>query len=95
MKITTDEVKYVANLARLKVSDEEADKLAAQMGDIISFAAQLSELDTEGIEPTNHAIKVENVLRSDEVRPSYERDALLQNAPDKKAGCFAVPKVVE
>ena len=95
MKITTDEVKYVANLARLNVSEAEADKLAAEMGDIIAFADQLSEIDTQGIEPTNHAIRVENVLRADTVMPSYERDELIANAPEKRAGCFMVPRVVE
>ena len=95
MKITTDEVKYVANLARLNVSEAEADKLAAEMGDIIAFADQLSEIDTQGIEPTNHAIRVENVLREDTVMPSYERDELIANAPEKRAGCFMVPRVVE
>lgn len=95
MKITADEVKYVANLARLNVSESEADKLAAQMADIIAFADQLSEIDTQGIEPTNHAITVENVLREDTVVPSYERDDLIANAPEKKAGCFLVPRVVE
>ena len=95
MKITKEQVKYVANLARLNVSEAEADELCTQMADIITFADALSEVDTEKIEPTNHAIKVENVLREDVVRPSYDRDEMIKNAPMKQAGCYAVPKVVE
>lgn len=95
MKITTDQVKYVANLARLNVTDAEAEALSAQMADIITFADALSEIDTTGIEPTNHAIKVENVLRKDKVKPSYDRDELLKNAPSKQAGCYTVPRIVE
>ncbi|MBQ4160813.1 MAG: Asp-tRNA(Asn)/Glu-tRNA(Gln) amidotransferase subunit GatC [Clostridia bacterium] len=95
MKITKDEVKYVANLARLNLTEAEAERLQTEMADIIAFADTLSNLDTEGIEPTNHAIRVENVLREDENRPSYDRDALLNCAPAKQAGCYSVPKVVE
>ena len=95
MKITKEQVKYVANLARLNVSEAEVDELCTQMADIIAFADALGEVDTEKIEPTNHAIKVENVLREDVVRPSYERDEIIKNAPMKQAGCYSVPKVVE
>lgn len=95
MKITKEQVKYVANLARLNISEEEAQRLETEMADIITFADTLSGIDTEGIEPTNHAIRVENVLREDENRESYDRDALLSCAPSKQAGCYSVPKVVE
>ena len=95
LKITTEDVKYVANLARLNVTEEEAETLRAQMADIITFADTLSEIDTAGIEPTNYAIKVENVLRSDKVKESYDRDELLKNAPSKQAGCYTVPRIVE
>ncbi len=95
MKITKEEVKYVADLARLNLSDEEANRLQTEMADIIAFADTISALDTADIEPTNHAIRVENVLREDEMRDSYDRDALLGCAPEKQAGCYSVPKVVE
>ena len=95
MKITKEEVKYVANLARLNLTEDEAERLQTEMADIIAFADTLSNLETDGIEPTNHAIRVENVLREDECRDSYSRDALLGCAPEKQAGCYTVPKVVE
>lgn len=95
MKITKKEVEYVANLARLNVTEQEADELCANMADIISFADTLGEIDTQGIEPTNHAIRVENVLREDVVEKSYDREEMIKNAPMKQAGCYAVPRVVE
>lgn len=95
MKITKDEVKHVAALARLQLTEQQADELSLEMEQVIAFADTLGELDTAGIEPTNHAIAVSNVLRSDTVQPSYDRDELLKNAPAKQAGCFTVPRVVE
>ena len=67
MKISKDDVKYVANLARLNVTEEEADKLAVEMASIIGFADMLSEVDTESVAPTNHAMQIENVFREDVV----------------------------
>jgi aspartyl-tRNA(Asn)/glutamyl-tRNA(Gln) amidotransferase subunit C len=95
MKITSQDVEYVANLARLKIHDDEKDKLIADIESIIEFADVLSEVDTENIEPTYHAIKAQNVLREDIVTNNYDRDELLSNAPSKQDGCFEVPKVVE
>ena len=95
MKITTDDVKYVANLARLNVTEDEAQYLAKDMESIITFADMLSELDTESVAPTNHAMKVENVFREDVVTGSYKREDILKNAPSQDSGCYLVPKVVE
>lgn len=95
MKINTDDVRYVANLARLNVTDNEAEKLTSEMESIINFANMLSELDTESVAPTNHAMKVENVFREDIVGESYNREDILKNAPSQDSGCYSVPKVVE
>ena len=95
MKITHDEVKHIASLARMSITEEETNKHADEMGHIIALADMFSELDTTNVVPTNHAIKVSNVFRQDVVEPSFDRDALLANAPDKQAGCFGVPKIVE
>ena len=95
MRISKEDVLYVANLARLNVNDDEADKLAEEMADIINFADMLSEVDTKDVEPTNHAMKLENVFREDVVTGSYDRELILRNAPSKEAGCYSVPKVVE
>lgn len=95
MKITTDEVKYVANLAKLYVDESEAEKLTSEMESIINFADMLAEIDTESIAPTNHAMKVQNVFREDVVTPSYDQKDILKNAPSQEGGCYLVPKVVE
>jgi aspartyl-tRNA(Asn)/glutamyl-tRNA(Gln) amidotransferase subunit C len=95
MKITTKDVNYVASLARLKFSGEQTEKLVGEMESIINFADMLAEVDTDGVEPTFHAIALENVLREDVVTNRYDRDKLLQNAPSRSNGCFEVPKVVE
>lgn len=95
MKITTDEVKYVANLAKLYVDENEAEKLTSEMESIINFANMLEEIDTNSIAPTNHAMKVQNVFREDVVTPSYDQKDILKNAPSQEGGCYLVPKVVE
>lgn len=95
MKITTDEVKYVANLAKLYVDEAEAEKLTGEMESIINFADMLAEIDTESVAPTNHAMKVQNVFREDKVEPSYSQEDILKNAPSQEGGCYLVPKVVE
>lgn len=95
MKITEKDVEYVAKLSRLHITDEQKQKLTGDMAAIIGFADKLSELDAGNAEPQAHAIVVENVFREDEIKPSYKRDEILKNAPDKQAGCFAVPRIVE
>lgn len=95
MKISKKDIEHVAELARIYISDEEKVSLEGELSSIIDFADKLSELDTTGIEPAAHAIHVQNVFRNDEVVPSYKRDELIENAPEKQAGCFAVPRIVE
>lgn len=93
MSISKEEILHVAQLARLQLTDAEMDGL--NMEKVITFADQLSELDMAGTEPTNHVSDVYNVLREDTVKPSFDRDDILKNAPSKARGCFLVPKVVE
>lgn len=95
MKITVDEVKHVAKLARLYLSDREMEQMTADMGGIIDFADQLNELSTDGVEPTAHAIPVHNVFREDELLGSFDREKLLKNAPQRDEECYLVPRVVE
>ncbi len=95
MKISAKDVEHVADLARLYITDEEKKALEGELSAIIDFADKLSEVDTEGIEPAAHAIHIQNVFRKDEIVPSYKREELIENAPDKQAGCFAVPRIVE
>lgn len=95
MKITKEMVEYVANLARLNLTEQEKERLTEDMADILAYVDKLNELDTSGVEPTSHVIPIYNVLREDVVKESYDREIILENAPSKEDGCFKVPKVVE
>ena len=95
MAITKEQVVYVSKLARLDLQEEEIEKLTVDMAQIIDFADKLGELDTDGVAPTAHILPVTNVTRKDEVKPSYDREDMLANAPSKENGCYKIAKVVE
>lgn len=95
MAISKEEVYKVAELARLKLSEQEAEQFTSQLNDILEFANKLNELDTENVEPTSHVLPMINVLREDEVRPSLDREKVLENAPEHQDGMFRVPAVFE
>jgi aspartyl-tRNA(Asn)/glutamyl-tRNA(Gln) amidotransferase subunit C len=95
MKISADEVKKVAKLAKLTLSDADIARMAADMGAMLDYVATLADLDTEGIVPTAHAVPMANAFRPDQLRPSLERDAVLAAAPKSANGTFRVPKVIE
>jgi aspartyl-tRNA(Asn)/glutamyl-tRNA(Gln) amidotransferase subunit C len=95
MRITRKEVEHVATLARLKLEEEEIATFTGQMDAILSYVDKLSELKTEGIIPTSHAVPMENAFRPDEVRPSIGTENALGNAPERVEGFFKVPKVIE
>jgi len=84
-------VLHVARLARLKLTDEETERMAGELSGILEHVDRISELDLEGVEPTSHVIPLENVLRADEPRPSWSRDEVLEPAPDPASGAFRVP----
>jgi aspartyl-tRNA(Asn)/glutamyl-tRNA(Gln) amidotransferase subunit C len=92
---TEIDVKYVAHLARLSLSPEEEQKLAAQLGNILSYIEKLKEVDVDGVEPTAHPFPLVNVTRPDEIRPSIPHADALGNAPAQANGQFIVPKIVE
>jgi aspartyl-tRNA(Asn)/glutamyl-tRNA(Gln) amidotransferase subunit C len=89
--IDRDQVLHVARLARLKLTDEEIERMAGELSGILEHVDRISELDLEGVEPTSHVIALENVLRLDEPRPSWSRDEVLEPAPDPASGAFRVP----
>lgn len=93
--ISKDQVKHVAHLARLAVTEDEADLFTDQLGSIIGYAEQLNELDTEGVEPTTHVMDLKNVLRKDEPKEWISKEDALKNAPDKQNGYFRVPSILE
>ncbi len=95
MKITKAEVEHVALLARLELTEEEAETFTGQMDAILAYVDKLNELDTDGIVPTAHAVPMENAFRPDEVTPSIGVGNALANAPKRAESFFRVPKVIE
>jgi aspartyl-tRNA(Asn)/glutamyl-tRNA(Gln) amidotransferase subunit C len=93
--INKKEVEHVARLARLTYSPEEIELFTHQLNAILDYFEQLKDLDTTGIEPTSHAIPLNNVFKGDEVRDSLTLEASLSNSPDKGKDCFRVPKIIE
>ncbi|GGB49896.1 Asp-tRNA(Asn)/Glu-tRNA(Gln) amidotransferase subunit GatC [Virgibacillus dakarensis] len=93
--ISSDQVKHVANLARLAITDEEAERFTKQLSSILEYAEQLNELDTTGVEPTTHVLDLKNVLRKDEPKKTITQEEALKNAPDKKGDYFRVPSILE
>jgi aspartyl-tRNA(Asn)/glutamyl-tRNA(Gln) amidotransferase subunit C len=95
MKITKEEVLYVANLARLEMDEKSIDKFARQIGTILEYVDTLNRVDTEGVSPTSHAIFLTNAFREDEIKEHLDREAALANAPEKEDENFVVPKVID
>ncbi len=95
MKITDEMIDYIGVLARLKVTEQEREASKTELSKIIDYMDVLNELDTTDIEAMSHAFPVKNVFREDTVMPSVAREEIILNAPNKKDGCFKVPKAVE
>ena len=81
----------MARLARLELSDDEVERMAGELSDILEHVERISALDLDGVEPTTHVVELENVLRADEPRPSLPRETALEPAPDPEDGAFRVP----
>ena len=94
MSLSRQAVEKVSLLARLRLSDEELDRMTVQLGQIVDYMALLNELNTDGVEPMAHAIEVTNVFRADEARPSLPREEVLANAPSHDGECYLVPAVL-
>ena len=95
VRLTEAEVDYIALLSRLELSPAERERAANEMSQILGYFEKLKELDTEGVEPTEHVLPVVNVLRADKSRPGLPTEAALANAPEQAAEMFQVPRVVE
>jgi len=95
MNITKQEVEQVARLARLELSEQEENKLIEQLSGILTYVEKLNELATAGVEPTAHVLDISNVMRDDLPAGSLTQERALANAPDKAAGHFRVPLIIE
>jgi aspartyl-tRNA(Asn)/glutamyl-tRNA(Gln) amidotransferase subunit C len=89
--IDREQVLHVAKLARLKLSDEEVERMSGELSAILEHVDNIDELDLEGVEPTTHVVPLQNVLREDEPRPSLPRDRALEQAPDADESGFRMP----
>lgn len=95
MSIQSKDVEYVAKLARLNLSDQERETFTEQLNAILQYAEKLNELDTDGVEPTTHVLRLSNVMRDDVVHESLSQEKVFRNAPEEENGQFKVPAVLE
>jgi aspartyl-tRNA(Asn)/glutamyl-tRNA(Gln) amidotransferase subunit C len=89
--IDREQVLHIAKLARLRLGEDELERMSGELSKILEHVERIAELDLEGVEPTSHVIALENVLRPDEPRPSWPREDVLELAPDPAEGAFKVP----
>ena len=89
--IDREQVLHVARLARLRLTDDEVERMSSELSTILDHIEKISELDLEDVEPTSHVVEVENVLRADEPHESWPRERILEPAPDAADDGFRVP----
>ena len=94
MELTLDEVRKVALLSRLELTDHELDSQRGHLNALLAQFEKLQELDVDGVEPTSHPIPMTNVFREDVIRPALSQVETLANAPEARDGCFVVPQVL-
>ncbi|MFW5999368.1 MAG: Asp-tRNA(Asn)/Glu-tRNA(Gln) amidotransferase subunit GatC [Halanaerobiaceae bacterium] len=92
--ISKEEVRHIADLAHLELTEEDVETFTRQLGDILDYIEKLDELDTGDVVPTSYTIPMRNILRGDDVEESMEREKVLQNAPEVKDGQFRVPPII-
>ena len=95
MSVSIKEVENVAALARLSFTDDEKQRLMTVMNSILDYFDKLSELDTTDVEPLTHILPIQNVMRDDVVRESFDQETALANAPKSARGHFVIPRVIE
>ncbi|MCM3575460.1 MULTISPECIES: Asp-tRNA(Asn)/Glu-tRNA(Gln) amidotransferase subunit GatC [Mesobacillus] len=94
-RISEEQVKHVAHLARLAITEDEAKMLTDQLDKIITYAEQLNELNTDNVEPTSHVLEIKNVMREDRAKEGLPREEVLKNAPEHQDGQIKVPGIME
>jgi aspartyl-tRNA(Asn)/glutamyl-tRNA(Gln) amidotransferase subunit C len=95
MALSGDQVRWVAHLARLEISEAEVATFTEQLSKVVDYIEQLKEVDTEGIEPMAHALPINNVFREDELTESLPAAEALANAPERKGDFYSVPAVLD
>ncbi|HKG36384.1 MAG TPA: Asp-tRNA(Asn)/Glu-tRNA(Gln) amidotransferase subunit GatC [Solirubrobacterales bacterium] len=89
--IDREQVLHVARLSRLRLAEQDVEKMAGELSGILEHVDRIGELDLDGVEPTSHVVDLENVMRPDEPRPSWPREQVVAQAPDPEEGAFRVP----
>lgn len=92
--ISTEQVRHVAKLARLALSEQQIAKIAPQLESILEYVAKIERIDVGGVEPMAHVLPLKNVLREDVAEPGLTVEQVLQNAPDSDGAFFKVPKII-
>lgn len=92
--ITIDEVRHVAKLARLDLTEDELTRMTRQLEPILGYVAKISQLNVDNVQPMAHALPLHNVLREDVIEPPLPLEKVLQNAPEVDGAFFAVPKIL-
>lgn len=92
--ITTQDVENIALLARLEIQQEEINAYQNELSKILDFVDKIKQLNLQSIEPTSHILNIQNIFREDTTKNSFEREKVLQNAPQQKDGFIVVPKVI-
>jgi aspartyl-tRNA(Asn)/glutamyl-tRNA(Gln) amidotransferase subunit C len=95
MSVTKEDIKYIADLARLQFTEEESEQMAAEMSKILDYVETLEEVDTSNVEPLEHVIDLEYRFRKDEAKEPLDHEKALKNAPDADSDYFRVPRVIE
>jgi aspartyl-tRNA(Asn)/glutamyl-tRNA(Gln) amidotransferase subunit C len=95
MALSLDDVRWVAHLARLELSESELETMARQLSSILDYVNQLQQVNTDGVDPLAHPLPLQNVFRADEPAPSLPVDEALANAPDRRGPFYAVPAVLD
>jgi aspartyl-tRNA(Asn)/glutamyl-tRNA(Gln) amidotransferase subunit C len=94
-RISREEVERVAELARLSLDDEQAERMTAELDRILDYVEALGELDTSDVEPTSHVLPLPTPLRDDRPEPPLDPELAVANAPERVGSAFVVPKVIE
>lgn len=95
MSIDKQDVQKIAHLARLALTDEDAEQYQHSLSSVLSLVEQMQSIDTDGVEPLSNPLEMTQRLRDDVVTEDNQRDAFLANAPQSEAGLFLVPKVID
>lgn len=94
MAISEEQVRHVALLARLELSDDQVEQIGGELNSILEHIDEIQQLDLEGVEPTAHPLDVVNMTRVDAIRPGLSQEDALKNAPEVENGSFVIPQIV-